>query len=195
MQPVRSRRRCQHRSAGAGGCRARLGVCDSPGLQRQIAGLFVVEERGTHRSQGGAGTDDPVPTCSRGRGLVDARRNAILRRSLVAMKNSRLLLRRWDRGAARQRPIGDHCRRTGLRQVAFDRRNSCPADRYPHTWLEWSCSELLRNTALHPIEEWGRLSLWRRHLASESRLSELESTLARAQARPGGEYPLAGAAI
>ena len=54
----------------------------------------------------------------------------------------------------------------------------------PHTWLEWSCSELLRNTALHPIEEWGRLRFGGAHLASESRLSELESTLAQLKLDP-----------
>jgi predicted ATPase len=26
----------------------------------------------------------------------------------------------------------------------------------PHTWVEWSCSQLLQNTSLHPIAEWGR---------------------------------------
>jgi predicted ATPase len=26
----------------------------------------------------------------------------------------------------------------------------------PHTWTEWSCSQLLQNTPLHPIAEWGR---------------------------------------
>ena len=26
----------------------------------------------------------------------------------------------------------------------------------PHTWAEWSCSQLLQNTPLHPIAEWGR---------------------------------------
>ena len=26
----------------------------------------------------------------------------------------------------------------------------------PHTWVEWSCSQLLQNTPLHPIAEWGR---------------------------------------
>ena len=24
----------------------------------------------------------------------------------------------------------------------------------PHTWVEWSCSQLLQNTPLHPIAEW-----------------------------------------
>ena len=26
----------------------------------------------------------------------------------------------------------------------------------PHTWVEWSCSQLLQNTPLHPIAEWSR---------------------------------------
>ena len=57
-------------------------------LQRQIAGLFVVEERGTDSLKG---VPDPRPSSDlfARAGLVDARRNAILRRSLVAMKNSR----------------------------------------------------------------------------------------------------------
>jgi predicted ATPase len=28
----------------------------------------------------------------------------------------------------------------------------------PHTWTEWSCSQLLQNTPLHPVAEWGRQS-------------------------------------
>ena len=26
----------------------------------------------------------------------------------------------------------------------------------PHTWVEWSCSQLLQNTPLHPVADWGR---------------------------------------
>jgi predicted ATPase len=26
----------------------------------------------------------------------------------------------------------------------------------PHTWGEWSCSQLPQNTPLHPIADWGR---------------------------------------
>jgi predicted ATPase len=26
----------------------------------------------------------------------------------------------------------------------------------PHTWVEWRASQLLQNTPLHPIAEWGR---------------------------------------
>ena len=27
----------------------------------------------------------------------------------------------------------------------------------PHTWVEWAASQLLQNTPLHPLAEWGRL--------------------------------------
>ena len=36
----------------------------------------------------------------------------------------------------------------------------------PHTWVEWSCSQLLQNTPLHPITEWGRQRFRRRRRAS-----------------------------
>ena len=26
----------------------------------------------------------------------------------------------------------------------------------PHTWAVWSASQLLKNTPLHPVAEWGR---------------------------------------
>ncbi|HWW36405.1 MAG TPA: AAA family ATPase, partial [Xanthobacteraceae bacterium] len=27
----------------------------------------------------------------------------------------------------------------------------------PHTWVEWAASQVLQNTPLHPLAEWGRL--------------------------------------
>jgi hypothetical protein len=46
----------------------------------------------------------------------------------------------------------------------------------PHTWAEFSSSQLLQNTPLHPIAEWGR----QRFAADEPaarRLADLENTL------------------
>ena len=28
----------------------------------------------------------------------------------------------------------------------------------PHTWTEWSCSQLLQNTPVHPLADWGRVA-------------------------------------
>src|ERR1700693_1769202 len=43
----------------------------------------------------------------------------------------------------------------------------------PHTWVEWSSSQLLQNTPLHAITEWGlqRLGL---NAPAEQRLADLE---------------------
>ena len=46
----------------------------------------------------------------------------------------------------------------------------------PHTWVEWSASQLLQNTPLHPIAEWGRLR-FRADAPAEERLADLEGTL------------------
>ena len=46
----------------------------------------------------------------------------------------------------------------------------------PHTWVEWSSSQLLQNTPLHPIAEWGR-QRFGADLPTEQRLADLENTL------------------
>ena len=46
----------------------------------------------------------------------------------------------------------------------------------PHTWVEWSSSQLLQNTPLHPIAEWGR-QRFGVDLPTEQRLADLENTL------------------
>jgi len=60
----------------------------------------------------------------------------------------------------------------------------------PHTWVEWSCSQLLQNTPLHPVTEWGRQRFGGTDVAAEPRLSDLESTLAHIQFDPAENVPL-----
>ena len=48
----------------------------------------------------------------------------------------------------------------------------------PHIWVEWSCSQLLQNTPLHPIAEWGRQRFGGADIPAERQLSDLENTLA-----------------
>ena len=45
-----------------------------------------------------------------------------------------------------------------------------------HTWVEWSSSQLLQNTPLHPIAEWGR-ERFGEDMPAGRRLSDLENTL------------------
>jgi predicted ATPase len=46
----------------------------------------------------------------------------------------------------------------------------------PHTWTEWSASQLLQNTPLHPIAEWGRVRFGV-DAPPDQRLADLEGTL------------------
>jgi predicted ATPase len=48
----------------------------------------------------------------------------------------------------------------------------------PHTWVEWTCSQLLQNTPLHPIADWGRQRFGGADIPAEQRLADLENTLA-----------------
>jgi len=54
----------------------------------------------------------------------------------------------------------------------------------PHTWIEWSCSQLLQNTPLHPIAESVRRRLGSSDLPAEQRLAELENSLSQVKLDP-----------
>jgi predicted ATPase len=56
--------------------------------------------------------------------------------------------------------------------------------------VEWSCSQLLQNTPLHPIAEWGRQRFGGGDVAAERRLAELESSLAQVKLDPVENAPL-----
>ena len=59
----------------------------------------------------------------------------------------------------------------------------------PHTRVEWSASQLLQNTALHPIAEWGR-QRFGVDAPAEQRLADLESTLRLIGLDPSEYTPL-----
>ena len=61
--------------------------------------------------------------------------------------------------------------------------------RRPHTWVEWSASQLLQNTPLHPIAEWGRLRFGA-DAPAEQRLADLEGTLRLIGLDPTEHAPL-----
>ena len=59
----------------------------------------------------------------------------------------------------------------------------------PHTWVEWSASQLLQNTPLHPIAEWGR-QRFGVDAPAEQRLADLENTLRLIGLDPAEHAPL-----
>jgi hypothetical protein len=54
----------------------------------------------------------------------------------------------------------------------------------PNAWVEWSCSQFLQNTPLHPIAEWGRQRFGSTDVPAERRLADLESSLAQVKLDP-----------
>jgi class 3 adenylate cyclase len=153
-------------------------------VQRQVAGLFVAEERGTHTLKG-----VPEPTAlfrlirASGGGRRSAQRNLT---PLVGRDDEMaMLLRRWERARQGDGQLVMIVGEPGLGKSRLIEEFHAQLTDTPHTWVEWSCSQLLQNTPLHPIAEWGRQRFGGADVPAERRLAE---------ARPGGERVFAGAA-
>jgi predicted ATPase len=55
----------------------------------------------------------------------------------------------------------------------------------PHSWVEWAASQVLQNTPLHPLAEWGRLRFGGAEVAADKRLADVEQTLAQVKLDAG----------
>jgi len=158
-------------------------------VQRQIAGLFVAEERGTHALKG-----VPEPTAlfrlirASGGGRRSAQRNPtplIGRDEEIAM-----LLRRWERAQGGDGQLVLIVGEPGLGKSRLIEEFHARLREVPHTWVEWSCSQLLQNTPLHPIAEWGRQRFGGADVPAERRLADLENSLAQVKLDPADTVPL-----
>jgi hypothetical protein len=120
------------------------------------AGLFVAEERGAHELKG---VTKPVQLFRIVRASGGRRRGGA--RALTPFigreKELGLLARRWERARAGEGQlvliVGD----PGLGKSRLIEEFHAKLAGTPHTWVEWSASQLLQNTPLHSIAEWGRL--------------------------------------
>jgi predicted ATPase/class 3 adenylate cyclase len=158
-------------------------------VQRQVAGLFVAEERGAHALKG-----IPEPTAlfklvrASGGGRRAGPRNLT---PLVGRDDEMtMLLRRWERARAGDGQLVLIVGEPGLGKSRLIEEFRARLSDIPHTWVEWSCSQLLQNTPLHPIAEWGRQRFGGADLPAERRLAELESSLAQVKLDPAETAPL-----
>ena len=159
-------------------------------VQRQIAGLFVAEERGTHTLKG-----VPEPTtlfrlvrASGGGRRFGQQRNLtplVGRDDEIAM-----LLRRWERARQGDGQLVMIVGEPGLGKSRLIEEFHARLRDTPQTWVEWSCSQLLQNTPLHPIAEWGRLRFGGADVPAERRLAELESSLSQVKLDPAENVSL-----
>ena len=169
---------------------ARLQALAEPGtvmvtarVQRQVAGLFVAEERGTHSLKG---VPEPVTLFRLVRASGGGRRAG--QRQLTPLVGREdeiaMLLRRWERAQQGEGQLVLIVAEPGLGKSRLIEEFHARLRETPHTWLEWSCSQLLQNTPLHPIAEWGRQRFGGADVPAERRLAELESTLAQIKLDP-----------
>jgi tetratricopeptide (TPR) repeat protein len=100
-----------------------------------------------------------------------------------------LLARRWDSVRAGEGQLVLIVGEPGLgKSRLIDEFHSQLAET-AHTWVEWGASQLLQNTALHPIAEWGRLR-FSADAPPDQRLADLEGTLRSIGLDPAEHTPL-----
>jgi class 3 adenylate cyclase/predicted ATPase len=158
-------------------------------VQHQVAGLFVVEERGSHELKG---VPEPVTLYRIVRASGGGRRAG--QRHLTPLvgreEEIAMLMRRWERarrGDGQLVMIGGE---PGLGKSRLIEEFHPRLREVPHTWAEWSCSQLLQNTPLHPIADWGRQRFGGADVPGEQRLADLENTLALVKLDPAQNAPL-----
>ena len=154
---------------------------------RQVAGLFVAEDRGGHALE-----DAPEPTtlfrivrASGGR-----RAGARTLTPLVGREEELdLLRRRWERARNGAGQLTLIVGEPGIGKSRLIEEFRATLGETPHTFVEFSSLQLLQNTPLHPIAEWGR----QRFSADEPadrRLADLENTLQLIGLDPAEHAPL-----
>ena len=144
-------------------------------VQRQVAGLFVAEERGAQELKG---LSEPVQLFRIVRASGGGRRGGARTLTPFVGREEELgvLARRWERAKGGEGQLVLIVGEPGLGKSRLIEEFRAQLTVTPHTWSEWSASQLLQNTPLHPIAEWGR-QRFGVEAPAERRLADLESTL------------------
>src|SRR5580692_4373539 len=143
-------------------------------VHRQVAGLFVVEERGPHALKGAS---TPVALYRIVRASGGRRFGARTLTPLVGREEELALLRRrWERASNGAGQLTLIVGEPGIGKSRLVEEFRATLGETPHTFVELSSSQLLQNTPLHPIAEWGRQRFGADEPA-DRRLADLENTL------------------
>jgi class 3 adenylate cyclase/predicted ATPase len=157
-------------------------------VQRQVAGLFVAEDRGAHALKG---APTPVALYRVVRASGGRRFGARTLTPLVGREEELdLLRRRWERAVRGEGQLALVVGEPGIGKSRLVEEFRLKLGETPHTWAEFSSSQLLRNTALHPIAEWGRQRFGDADTPAGQRLADLENTLQLIGLDPAKHAPL-----
>jgi class 3 adenylate cyclase/tetratricopeptide (TPR) repeat protein len=157
-------------------------------VQRQTAGLFVAEDRGQHTLKG---LPAPMTLYRVVRASGGGRRGGGRALTALVGREEELdhLGRRWDRARQGDGQLTLIVGEPGLGKSRLMEEFHSRLGETPHTWIEWSSSQLLQNTPLHPIAEWGR-QRFGADLPTERRVADLEHTLQLIDLDPTEYAPL-----
>ena len=157
-------------------------------VQRQTAGLFVAEDRGPHELRG-APTPVTLYRIVRASG-AGRRTGARALTPLVGREEElEILRRRWERARSGEGQLALIVGEPGIGKSRLIEEFRLRLGETPHTWVEWSSSQLLQYTPLHPFAEWGR-QRFGAELPAEQRLADLEGTLKLVGLDPAEYAPL-----
>jgi class 3 adenylate cyclase/tetratricopeptide (TPR) repeat protein len=158
-------------------------------VQHQVAGLFVVEERGRHQLKG---VPEPVTLFRLIRASGGGRRSGArqLTRLVGREEEMAMLMRRWERARQGDGQLVLIVGEPGFGKSRLIEEFQGRLRDTPHTWLEWGCSQLLQNTPLHPIAEAGQQPVGGADVSAERRFSDLESALTQLKLDPAENAPL-----
>jgi class 3 adenylate cyclase len=121
-------------------------------VRRQIAGLFVAEDRGASELKG---VPAPVTLYRIVRASGGRRTGARSLTPLVGRKEElELLRRRWERARDGAGQLTLIVGEPGIGKSCLVEEFRATLGEAPHTFVELSSSQLLQNTPLHPIAEW-----------------------------------------
>jgi class 3 adenylate cyclase len=120
-------------------------------VQRQVAGLFVTEDKGRHELKG---VPAPATLYRIVRASGGRRGGARALTPLVGRSEELDLLdRRWERARKGEGQLALIVGEPGIGKSRIIEEFRARLGETPHTWVEWSASQLLQNTPLHPIVE------------------------------------------
>src|SRR5271157_5553895 len=158
-------------------------------VQRQTAGLFVAEDLGARELKG---VSELMTLYRIVRASGGGRRGGA--RTLTPLigreEELELLSRRWERARKGEGQLTLVVGEPGLGKSRLIEEFHARLGATPHTWVEWSSSQLLQNTPLHPVAEWGHQRFGDAETPAGQRLADLENTLTLVGLDPAEHAPL-----